>query len=292
MKLLLLANPSAAGRRARRLLPSLREFFARNISAFEYSEAASAEELVQSARQAGRAGYDRVVAAGGDGTVHAVLNGILGTESALGVLPLGHGNDLARALGIPLEPRAAAEFILHAPVGRMDVVRVGEKVYATVAGVGFDAETNHRANSWGPWPRGHLRYFLAGLRTLVTYQPLEIDLVTDSEEFCGAAMWAVVANAPNYGGGLRIAPEAALDDGILDVCVIEAISPAALLALYPALLRGDHLRAPCIRYFRCCRAQLRAPVGAAVQGDGEHLGQVPLDFSIEPAAVNVLRQPA
>lgn len=292
MKLMLLANPAAAGWRARHRLPALRDFLARNVSALDCAEATSAEGLQRAAREAASAGYDRVVAAGGDGTVHAAVNALRGTQAALGILPLGNGNDLARALGIPLNLRAAAECLLRAPVTTMDLVRAGGRFYATVAGVGFDAEANRRSSSWGPWPKGHLRYLLAGARTSVSFHPIQIDLVTDTEEFRGEAMWVAVANAPNYGGGLRIAPEAALDDGLLDVCVVERVSRVALLALYPALLRGLHLRARCVRYFRCCKAQLRGPVGAIVHGDGEVLGQVPLELSIEPAALRVLRGPA
>jgi diacylglycerol kinase (ATP) len=171
----------------------------------------------------------------------------------------------------------------------MDVGRIGDRVFATVAAVGLDAETNHRARSWGPWPRGHLRYFLAGLRTLATYVPYRFNLVTDSEEFSGEAMWVAVANAPCYGGGIRIAPEASLNDGLLDVCVIERMSAPALLALYPALMRGEHLRAPAVRYFRCTRAQFRAPSGVELHADGEPVTQLPAEVVVEPAAVQVIR---
>lgn len=290
MKLLLLANPTAAGRRAGRLLPELRAFFSSRVAAFEYHEARGPAELRLEAQAAAAAGYDRVIAAGGDGTVHAVLNGLVGAETALGVLPLGHGNDLARALGIPLDPRKAAEYLLDAPVSSIDAVQVGSRYYAGVAGMGFDAETNHRANRWSGWLTGHLRYFLAGLRTLASFRPLDVDLVTDSEEFRGPAMWVAVANSSCYGGGLRIAPEAALDDGILDVCVIERTSALHLLALYPSLLRGRHLRARSVRYFRCTWVQLRAPEGAVVFGDGEDLGRVPLELRLHPAALRVLRR--
>jgi diacylglycerol kinase (ATP) len=290
MKLLLVANPTAAGRRARRLLPSLRDFLAGKADAFDYAEARNADDLRLKAAEAARAGYDRVFAAGGDGTAHAALNGLLGSSTALGILPLGHGNDLARSLGIPLNPRQAADFLLHAPVGSMDVIRVGKRAYAGVAGIGFDAATNRRANAWGGWPTGHLRYFLAGLRTLATFRPLEVDLVSDSEEFSGQAMWVVVANTPCYGGGVRIAPDAAPDDGVLDVCIIEKISKPGLLALYPRLLRGSHLRAPAVRYFRSTWVRFRTPVGAAFYGDGEFLGEVPLEVRIDPGAVRVLRR--
>jgi len=261
------------------------------VESFDYLEPGSAEELRLHAEAAAREGYDRVIAAGGDGTVNALMNGLLGSDTALGILPLGHGNDFARSLGIPLDPRAAVDFLLHASVESMDVVRIGDRAYAGIAGMGLDAETNRRANAWGSWPTGHLRYFLAGLRTLLGFRPLRVELVTDSEEFSGEVMWIAVANSAFYGGGLRIAPEAAVDDGVLDVCVIEKMSPLRLLALYPSLMRGTHVRSRGVRYFRSTWVRLRSPVGTAVFGDGELLGEVPLEARIDPGALRVLRRP-
>ena len=289
MKLLLLANPTAAGGRARRLLPSVLKLLRSKSATLESVEVATPDAVAMAAREAARAGYERILVAGGDGTVNIALNALRGSQTALGVLPLGHGNDLARALGVPLDPRAAVEVLLSRPATPMDVGCVGDRIFATVAAVGLDAETNRRARRWGAWPRGHLRYFLAGLRTLISYEPFRFNLVTDSEEFVGEAMWVAVANAPYYGGGIRIAPEASLDDGLFDVCVIERMSRTALLALYPALMRGEHLRARGVRYFRCTRAQFRAPEGAELHADGEPVARLPAEVVVEPAAVRVIR---
>jgi len=292
LKLLLLANPAASGRRARRFLPAIRELITRKAPGLDYHEAKDSADLQRQAEAAARSGYERVLVAGGDGTAHAAVNALRGSDAALGVLPLGYGNDLARALGIPLDPRAATEFLLRAPVGSIDLARAGERAYACVAGVGFDAAANRRANSWGGWLTGHRRYFAAALATLVTYRPVRIDLVSDSEEFRGEVMWVAVANAPNYGGGLRIAPDARLDDGVLDVCIIEPLSPPAVLRLYRRMLRGEHLKMSCVRYFRASRVQLRAPAGAELWGDGELVGRLPLEVRIEPAALRVVRSAA
>jgi diacylglycerol kinase (ATP) len=289
MKLLLLANPTAAGGRARRLLPSVLRVLRRQSKSLETVEAPTPEAVEGVARDAVQAGYERIIAAGGDGTVNIVLNAVKGSQTALAVLPLGHGNDLARALGIPLDPFAAAELVLRRPAAQTDVGLAGDRMFATVAAVGLDAETNRRARRWGSWPRGHLRYFLAGLRTLATFRPYRINLVTDSEEFTGEAMWVAVANGPYYGGGIRIAPEASLSDGLLDVCVIERMSPAALLALYSALMRGEHLRSRAVRYFRCTRAQFREPVGVELHADGEPVTQLPAEIVVEPEAVRMVR---
>ncbi len=288
MKLLFLANPSAAGRRARRLLPAIREIIARQTPGFDYHESQDATDLRRQAEAAARAGYERVLVAGGDGSAHAAVNALRGTQSALGAVPLGHGNDLARALGVPLDPLAAVEFLLRAPVASIDLARVGDVVYGCVAGVGLDAATSRRANSRGGWLTGHARYFLIALQTLATYQPIRVALTSDTESFSGEVMWLAVANAPNYGGGLRIAPQARLDDGLLDVCIIERISTFSLLRLYPALLRGEHVGAPKVRYFRASRVRLDAPAGAELFGDGEFLSRLPLEISVEPAALRVL----
>ncbi len=288
MKLLFLANPSAAGRRARRLLPFIRQAIARRAPGFDYHESQDAADLRRQAESAARAGYERILVAGGDGSAHAAVNALRGTQTALGIVPLGHGNDLARALGVPLDPLAAVEFLLRAPVVSIDLARVGDIVYGCVAGVGLDAATNRRANAWGGRLTGHTRYFLTALYTLATYWAIRIELTSDTESFSGEVMWVAVANAPNYGGGLRIAPQARLDDGLLDVCIIERISTFGLLRLYPAILRGEHVGAPNVRYFRASRLRLDAPAGAELFGDGEFLARLPLEVSVEPASLRVL----
>jgi len=288
LKLLLLANPSAAGRRARRLLPSIREQLSRQVPGFDYHESNDAADLRLRAQEAARAGYERVLVAGGDGSAHAAVNALRGTDTALGMVPLGHGNDLARALGVPLDPLAAVEFLLRAPVASMELARLGDMAYACVAGVGLDAATNRRSNAWGGWLTGHTRYFLIALYTLASYRPIRIELTSDAESFSGEVMWVAVANTPNYGGGLRIAPQARLNDGLLDVCIIERISTAGLLRLYPALLRGTHLKASCVRYFRVSRVRLEAPKEAELYGDGEFLARLPLEISVEPGGLRVL----
>lgn len=290
LKVLLLANHEASSGRAARLLPQVLDFLRTRLPSLEYAHPTDAAEVRRLAAAAAAAGYDRVFAAGGDGTAHAVVNGLCGTRAALGVIPLGHGNDLARALGIPVDPLAAADFLLRASVGAIDVARIGEDVYAGVAGVGLDAEANRRANTWGPWLSGHARYLLAGLWVLATYRPLRVELASDTESFAGEVMWLVVTNTPNYGGGMRITPRAVLDDGSLDVCIIERMSRPALLRLYPSILRGEHLDAPGVRSFRARHVALCAPADAEFYGDGDFLSRLPVEIRVEPAALHVLRR--
>ena len=290
-RVLLLANPAAHGGRARKLLPRVQDFLVQRLPRFEYQVTGTAEELRDTAREAARAGYDRVLVAGGDGSAHAAVNGLRGSSTVLGVVPMGHGNDLCRALGIPLDPISAADFLLRAPAGEMDLVSLGERVFAIAAGVGFDAEANRLANSWPGWPRGHLRYWLAGFVTMLRYRPQRIEFTTDAGEFAGEALWVVFANTPCYGGGLRIAPQAHPGDGWLDICVIAPLAFTELLDLYPALYAGRHTSSPHVRIFRAREVDFRAPAGMVLYGDGERLGETPFRMRVEPRAVRVLHAP-
>lgn len=291
MRVLLLVNPEAHGGRVRRLIPALKDFFLAYIPQFEWYMPTSAEDLQKTAQQAAATGYDRLFVAGGDGTAHAAINGLYGSSMALGIIPTGNGNDLSLSLGIPRDPIAAVHFLLQAPVGEMDVVRAGNVVYAGVAGVGFDAAVNRRANSWPGWLQGHLRYWLAGFLTKPAYAPQRYELVIDSEEHRGEALWISFANTPRYGGGLRVAPQARFDDGLLDVCLVEPMSFTQLLDLYPAIYRGEHLTSPLVRTFRAREVVVRAPGGAELYGDGERLGETPVRLRVEPRALRVLRAP-
>ncbi|MFQ5925923.1 MAG: diacylglycerol/lipid kinase family protein [Terriglobia bacterium] len=289
MKVLLLANQQAASGRTRRLLPRLLDFLRSRLPELDYTPTHSAAALRQCAADAARAGYDCVIAAGGDGTAHAALNGLVGSPTALGVLPLGKGNDFARALGMPLDPFAAAHALTAVSPSPVDVVRVASSFYACVASVGVDALANRYANRFASPLSGHWHYLLGILPALVVWKPIEVEVVADTGEFRGPVSLVAVANAPSYGGGLRIAPNAQLDDGSVNVCLIEAVSKRELLETYPLLFSGQHLRRPFVRSFRAREVSLRAPAGAELYGDGEFLARLPVTLRVEAAQLKVLR---
>lgn len=291
MKVLVLANAEAASRRAGRLLPRLLEFLRTRLPHLEYTPTGSAAELRQCAGQAARAGYDWVIAAGGDGTAHAALNALVGSDTALGILPLGQGNDLARALGMPLDPFAAAHTLTTAPAGRIDVVRAESGFYACVGSVGFDALANHYANRFASPLSGHWHYLVGVLAALVVWKPIEIEVMADTAAFRGPVSFVAVANAPNYGGGLRIAPDAQMDDGEVNVCIVEAVSKPELLETFPLLFSGQHLSRPFVRSFRAHEVSLRAPVARDLYADGEFLAPLPVTLRVEPGRLRVLRAP-
>lgn len=266
-------------------------------------ESHSSKHLAELAREAQAEKPDLIVSAGGDGTLHHILNGLLPVEVPLGIIPLGRGNDFARGLGIPSDPRAAAELLLKGKLRLIDLARAGieEKderqsesppvSYACIAGVGFDSVVTRYANERVQRFRGGYAYAWGILRRLPTYRAQPLELTSDTQKFSGDVMLAVVGNNSSYGEGVKITPRAALDDGLLDVCIVPAMSKWELLRWAPSAYRGGHLAHPGIIYFQARRITLRSAARLELFGDGEFLRELPATIEVLPGALRVLAPP-
>ncbi len=249
------------------------------------------------ARDAAARGYERVVAVGGDGTVSQVAGGLAGTQTALGIIPAGNGNDFSRALGVPATPEAAVRLAFHGRVRLVDLGRVQTAqdcvAFVNVAGCGFDAEVVRRTQS-RQRVGGSLLYFVGILRTLTAFRPLPMRLTLDGRVLERCALGVAVANGPAYGGGMRIAPDAVLDDGLLDVSVLGDVSPMQLLALLPRLYSGTHGSHRAVEFFRCRECTIKPLVASEVhcQADGELIQPLPATFSILPKGLLCVANPA
>ncbi|WP_203335485.1 diacylglycerol/lipid kinase family protein [Nocardioides limicola] len=228
---------------------------------------------------------DGVVACGGDGFVHQMVQAVAGTETALGIIPAGTGNDIARSLDIPLDPLAAADVVIRGRRRRIDLGRTGDRWFAAVLSAGFDALVNERANEMS-WPRGQARYTLATIASLPTLAPrrylLEIDGATQTVD----AVLVAVGNGPSFGGGLRITDGAVLDDGLLDVAVVGPMSRGDLLRTFPKLRTGEHTRHPAFWSVRASTVTI-ASAGIVAYADGERVAPLPLTVSVVPGALEV-----
>lgn len=248
------------------------------------ADAAEAEAI---AHEAVAGGCDQLVVCGGDGLVHLSVQALAGTDIPLGIIPAGTGNDVARYLGISrTDPVAAADTIIASGRRRIDLARSGERHFVTVLAGGFDALVNERANSMA-WPRGQMRYNLATLAELRTFRPLHYTLDLDGETRTVEAMLVAVGNGPSFGGGLRITEGALLDDGLLDVVIIKAMSRPDLVRTYPKLFSGTHTRHPAYEHHRVRRVTVASP-GIVTYADGERFGALPLTIECAPAALEVL----
>lgn len=258
----------------------------------------SYSELAQAVEGALASGADALVVVGGDGMVHLGLNALAGAGDGgrvpLGIIPTGTGNDMARALGLPLRNlQAACERVLQslADGGRMiDAGRItagGTSCwFAGAVSAGFDAAVNERANDWR-WPRGKIRYQLAMLRELASFRAIEYTVTADGERWRQRAMLISVANGQSIGGGMKIVPEAVLDDGHLDLFVVSRLSRAGLLAVFPKVFSGRHVGHPAVHIRRVRTVELAAS-NIVAYADGERIGALPMTIEVVPRAVCIL----
>lgn len=233
------------------------------------------------------AGAGLVLVVGGDGLLHDVLPAVADRDVTVGLLPAGTGNDTARSLGIPVgDPDAAIDVVLRGRTRSVDLADTDHGPVVTVVASGFDSKVNERANAMR-WPRGNMRYNLAIAAELRAFSPLAFTLTLDGRRHETEAMLVAVGNGPSFGGGLRIAEGAVLDDGLLDVCIIRPVSKAKLVRVFPQLYRGTHVDLPEFERQLVREAVLDCP-GIVAYGDGERLGPLPMTTRVRPAALRVL----
>ncbi|MCZ6602851.1 MAG: diacylglycerol kinase family lipid kinase [Planctomycetota bacterium] len=235
---------------------------------------------------------ERIVACGGDGTIHQVVNGIRDSEVALAVAPAGRGNDLARVLGVPNDPGAFAEMVAAGKSRRIDLgraVREGGQVrrFCTVAALGFDAEVARRVVTGGPI-RGPGAYIYGVFRTLIGYRPCRVRIEGEFGVFDDEVFLAATANTSTYGGGMVIAPGARPDDGQLSICLIRPVSRIRVLWLFKGVRSGRHIHHPAVTLYQSRSIRITAPSPLELYADGEFLATTPVTLEVDPSALDVL----
>lgn len=251
-----------------------------------------AEEL---AGKAVRDGATHIVVLGGDGTIHEVVNGIMNSRISvesviLGIIPLGSGNDLARELKIPRKLSLAIQTLLSGNVHLIDLGKVGERYFVTVATIGFDTAVSRYVLS-GAVPglfRGTMKYLYGALATLFRYHSVQVRFRGDIDEFEGPVFLAAIANTSTYGGGMRISPSAMIDDGNLTLCLVRQISNLEALKVFPGVFSGQHVKhhSVSMHLFRKLEVSSNDPLD--IWADGEPAARTPALFQVVPYALPVL----
>ncbi len=303
----ILVNSRAGGGRGLKALPHIKTLLQQQGVAAQFHLPASALELENTARQAISGGATVLLAMGGDGTLQSLVNAAAGADApgalplppsdvTLGILPTGGGNDFAAALGLPKDPIAAARAILAGTARRVDLVRARtadarERLYCGGGGTGLDAiAVRYAAEVYGSM-RGRSRYLLSALRALLNYSAITI-----RAEFPGSpiepverrVLVAAALNSPSYGAGLTLAPAARIDDGLLDVVLVEDLTRMEVAsAVFQWAARGE-LRTSRIARWKAPRVRLASGQPCQFQGDGEILGPLPVDIQVLPKALQIL----
>ncbi len=252
----------------------------------------SAEHAQVLVREAVAGGLDMLVALGGDGTVHLALQAVAGTQTPLGIVPVGTGNDGAAAIGLEKRsPREAARAILDGEVRSFDVGHVvtaegNEAYFLCVLSTGFDSLVNDRANRMTR-PSGDARYVVAVLGELRSFEPIHYTTEIDGVVRERPGMIAAFANAQSFGGGMKVAPHADLHDGLLDMIWVDPISRGRLIRLFPSIYSGKHVKNPAVHESRVRSARVSAE-GAIAFADGEWVGTLPVTVTSVPDGVRIV----
>lgn len=285
-RLLVILNPAARSRKAATLLHRL-EKLAAGAPVHMTPSASQARTL---AREAARSGVECVVAAGGDGTVNAVVNGLAGTRSALGILPIGTMNVFATELGLPQgRLREAWQVILAGHTREVDLPRAGAHHFVQLAGAGLDAEVVRRTAPEAKDFLGPLSYLLTLAQ--VAGQPPPLIHVQAPGRQRHTGRFVLVGNGRHYGGPFVFFRQAKLDDGLLDVLVFKNQSPWDLLRYMQAIAAGSHTRLPDVTYFQAPEVELQSDAEVPFELDGEVCGVLPVRLGFSRARLQV-RVPA
>ncbi len=264
---------------------------------FEVAETSPAQSARELATIAIGNGAKTVVAAGGDGTLGELLNAVYGASVKLGVLPLGTGNDFARTLGIGADLDRAIATLTRGRCRTIDIGRAtygGEsRLFLNIAGCGFDSLVARRINARRDHPLwrhvgGVAAYLGAACMELQRLRAARLRLRLDGELIDERALLCAVANARSYGGGMKVAPDAQLDDGLFDICVIKEATRLEFARAFPGVFRGNHVHHERVAMFRARRVEVWCDRDWPVLVDGELIGTPPITFEIVPGAVQIV----
>jgi YegS/Rv2252/BmrU family lipid kinase len=285
-KLTLIVNPSAAGGRTTAALDSVRTTLSGHGLEYRVELTRSLDHARELALAAAAA-EEVAVAFGGDGLAAAIAGALKHSRGLLGVLPGGRGNDLARTLGIPLEPRAACAILATGVVRELDLGEVEGKTFIGIASCGFDSDANRIANATRV-VRGNLVYLYSAAAALARWKPAAFDVELDGERRAFTGYSVALANSKFYGGGMMLAPDASMQDGLLDVVMIGHVTKARFLALLPTVFRGAHVNQRNVEIARAQRVEVRAERPFAMYADGDPLAKLPTTVRALPGAVKVI----
>jgi YegS/Rv2252/BmrU family lipid kinase len=285
----LIVNPSAGGGRAGRAAGDVvRALVAAGLEVrSEHTrDLEHARELATTAARAG----EHAVTLGGDGLAGAVADALRHVPGAvLGVLPGGRGNDLARVLGIPLDPIEACAVIAHGTPRPMDLGEIGGRAFVGIASLGFDSDANRIANEAPSW-LGGLVYAYGALRAMWSWKParFHVELAPSGEclDFTGYSV--ATANSRAFGGGMFLAPDAALDDGMLDIVAIEGTAKVRYLADLPKVFKGTHVKVPNVHVLRAAEVEISAERPFTIYADGDPIAELPARVRTLRHALEVL----
>ena len=299
--IVIVVNPTSGRGRGRREADSVAKELSRRgipVRVHATSGPGQAEKITREMVRDANVRPSCVVACGGDGTVQEVANALaslrpsLGNKCpTLGLAPAGRCNDFARALGVPANPVSLSAILAEGHTRGIDLGRVNDRYFCTVATLGVDAEVSRYVDAMRGPLSGTAAYLYGALRVLARYRSKEIRITGEFGEMQGRVFLASSANTSSYGGAIPIAPDAVPDDGLLDLCIIDHVSTWRALRIIPSVLAGRHGACPEVRFHRTTGFRIEADQPLEIWADGERIATTPATIEVVPHALQVALPP-
>ena len=284
----LIVNPIAGGGRAKALLPKIENRLKEAGVEFDLYTTSGPQDAIEAAAKAAADGFDIVVAVGGDGTVNEVLNGIVGTNAVLAAVHGGKGNDFATAVNMPRDPDAVCETLLKADIRAIDLGKVLDRYFINSVGVGFDAAVAQRVNLGVRPFKGTSAYIYVFFMMVTSYKTVEMEIDLGDGPVKGKPLLVAVGIGQAYGGGMKVLPDAVLDDGLFDVCIMEDMNRLSLIYHFPKVFNGTLKNLEQAGMHRTSEVKLSLSEIRPLHLEGEILYGDRMHFTLEPKGMKVI----
>jgi len=287
-KFKIIINPAAGGGRGKQYIEKVKNFFTEEGITFDISVTRRPLHATEIAKDAASNDYGGIVSVGGDGTINEIVNGVYKYKVNLGIIPIGSGNDFIKCIDIPKDFVKAIKTIIKGKTRKIDLGKLENRVFPNVLGIGFDALVADLANKT-KLVKGSLKYFISVFKAYFKYKIPELVIHTEDRIVRKKVFFTAVGNGVCVGGKFYLTPEAIVDDGLLDICIVEPISFRKMCSLIPKVFKGEHLNEKEVTYFRARKLEITSDIGSPVHMDGEvlSLNLKKFDITVLPKALNV-----
>lgn len=290
MKILFILNPIAGhgSSSAINILPSIDDFCKDEGIDYKIIQTEYKGHAIELAKEAKESDADIVVAVGGDGTLLEVANGLMGSDKILGIIPAGSGNDFSRAISVPHDTISALELLKNGKPKFVDVGKIKGIYFINVASVGLDAEIARDVMRYKRFLPGGISYYIVAVLKLFTYKFKEMSLFIDGKPLKSKFTLVAVANGTHYGGGMKVNPEGLVNDGFLNVIAIDSVPRYKMPSIMLKFFKGKHIDLPYVRVYKCKNINIMSSHDLVINLDGEVLNDTPINFSVNPQALNII----
>ena len=290
-KFYFIVNPVAGSGRAREWFEQAAKVLTHRGVDFTYDYTEGKDHAAALAKAAIERGEQAVVSVGGDGTAREIAGSLIHTGIPMGIFPFGTGNDFGSALGLKVDPVGALEDLLKACSVSIDAAAANDTIFINAAGTGFDVDVIRNTEKYKRRFNGMLPYMLGIMKSLIHLKWDHFTITADGETFEEDSILIDACNGTRLAGGIKVAPVAELNDGLLDVCIVRKLGRLGVLRVLPSVVAGKHLNSPHVRYFKAKELRLESTRENTLNLDGELGSSTPVTFKILPGALTLLLPP-